>query len=282
MLKLRDGIVELYKKVATSLPPDIDNALKNALVLEPEDKKGHEALSIIIENIREARITKRPVCQDTGVPVFWIKVPAGLSQRDIKDIVIEATKIATKKVPLRSNAVDIISGLNSGDNTGTGYPIIYFEEAAETSLIIDLMLKGAGCENIGEFYKLPDMDLNAQRDLEGVRKVVINTVVKAQGKACPPYIFGIGIGASKDQVALLSKTQLLRKINDKNKIAELFRLENQILTDINKLGIGPIGLGGNATSLGVKIGINHRHPASYFVDVSVSCWALRRGRLIWS
>ncbi len=282
MLKLRDGIVELYKKVATSLPPDVEAALKNAFTLEPENSRSKETLRILLENIVEARISKRPVCQDTGVPVFWIKVPLGLSHREIKDIVIEATRVATEKVPLRANAIDIISERNSGDNTGAGYPVIYFEETLESSLMIDLMLKGAGCENAGQVYKLPDMELGAQRGLEGVRKVVIDNVLKAQGRACPPYTLGVGIGATKDQVAQLSKKQLFRKLNDRNKNAELSSLEKRLADDINRLGIGPIGLGGNTTLLGVKIGANHRHPASYFVDVSVSCWANRRGRLVWS
>ncbi len=282
MLKLRDGIVELYKKVATSLPPDVENALKGVLPLEPEGSRGRETLRIIIENVREAREKKRPLCQDTGVPMFWIKVPFGLSHREIEEIIIEATKVATEKIPLRANAVDVISEKNSGNNTGHGFPVIYFEETGASSLVIDLMLKGAGCENAGQLYKLPDPDLNAERNLDGVRKAIIDTAYRAQGRGCPPYTFGVGIGATKDQVSLLSKKQLFRKLDDRNTVQELSDLEQRLAVDINQLEIGPIGLGGNTTLLGAKIGICHRHPASYFVDVSVSCWANRRGRLIWS
>jgi tartrate/fumarate subfamily iron-sulfur-dependent hydro-lyase alpha chain len=92
---------------------------------------------------------------------------------------------------------------------------------------------------------------------------------------------GVGIGAAKDQVTRLAKEQLIRRLNDVNKADELAALEARILKEINELGIGPMGFGGRTTALGVKIGVNHRHPASYFVDVSVSCWATRRGRLIW-
>jgi fumarate hydratase class I len=143
------------------------------------------------------------------------------------------------------------------------------------------MLKGAGSENAGQMYKLPLAEINAQRDLEGVRRCVLDAVQKAQGRGCPPYIIGVGIGATKDQVTRLAKEQLIRKLTDVNKAGELAELEQQLLGDINSLGIGPMGLGGKATALGVKIGVNHRHPASYFVDVSVGCWAMRRGRLIW-
>lgn len=281
MLKLRDGIVELYKKVATSLPPDIERAIKSASSNESEGSIARSSLGIILENIKMARETVRPICQDTGVPVFFVNVPAGLSQIELRNILIEATRIATEKVPLRPNAVDIISNRNSGDNTGIGFPVIYFEETLSNTLTIDLMLKGAGCENAGQIYRLPVEELNAQQDLDGVRKCVINTVQKAQGRGCPPYILGVGIGASKDQVTRLAKEQLMRRLNDTNRIEELDRLEKRFLDEINELGIGPMGFGGSSTAIGVKIGINHRHPASYFVDVSVCCWANRRGRLIW-
>lgn len=281
MLKLRDGIVELYRKVATSLPPDIEDALKAALPREAAGSAAHSSLSIILENTRLARETVRPLCQDTGVPVFYLKVPVGLSQIELRETIIEATRMATDKVPLRPNAVDVVTEKNSGDNTGLGFPVIYFEETASGTLTIDLMLKGGGCENAGQTYRLPVSELNAQRDLEGVRRCVIDAVQKAQGKGCPPYIVGIGVGAAKDQVTRLAKEQLMRKLNDSNKVPELASLERRLLEDINQLGIGPHGMGGCTTALGVKIGVNHRHPASYFVDVSLSCWADRRGRLIW-
>lgn len=281
MLKLRDGIVELYRKVATSLPPDVREAMDSGLAREPEGSIAFSTMSAQIENMKLARDTVRPVCQDTGVPAFWVKVPVGLSHIEMKKTIIEATRLATEKVPLRPNAVDIITETNSGDNTGIGFPIIYMEETRESSLTIDLMLKGAGCENGGQIYKLPVEELGAQRDLDGVRKCVIDTVQKIQGRGCPPYILGVGIGAAKDQVTRLAKEQLMRRLNDVNKTEELAALEARLLNEINELGIGPMGLGGKTTALGVKIGVNHRHPASYFVDVSVSCWATRRGRLIW-
>jgi len=281
LLKLRDGIVELYRKVATSLPPDIEDAVKAAHAQEADSSTAASTLAVIAENIKRARETFRPLCQDTGVPVFYVKVPVGLSHNELRSTILEATREATQKVPLRPNAVDVITEKNSGDNTGEGFPVIYFEETSGGTLTVDLMLKGAGSENAGQMYKLPLAEINAQRDLEGVRRCVLDAVQKAQGRGCPPYIIGVGIGATKDQVTRLAKEQLMRKLTDVNKAGELAELEQQLLGDINSLGIGPMGLGGKATALGVKIGVNHRHPASYFVDVSVGCWAMRRGRLIW-
>jgi len=281
LLKLRDGVVELYRKVATSLPPDIEEAVKAACLLETEGSTAASTLAVIAENIRRARETFRPMCQDTGVPVFYVKVPVGLSHTELRNTILEATREATVKVPLRPNAVDIVTEKNSGDNTGDGFPVMYIEETSAGTLTIDLMLKGAGSENAGQLYKLPLPEIGAQRDLEGVRRCVLDAVQKAQGRGCPPYVIGVGIGATKDQVTRLAKVQLMRKLNDASKVRELAELEQQLLRDINSLGIGPMGLGGRTTALGVKIGVNHRHPASYFVDVSVGCWAMRRGRLIW-
>jgi len=281
LLKLRDGVVELYRKVATSLPPDVEEAVKAYSAREEEGSTAASMLSVIAENIRSARETFRPLCQDTGVPVFYVKVPVGLSHAELKSTIMEATREATQKVPLRANAVDVITEKNSGDNTGEGFPVIYFEETSAGTLTIDLMLKGAGSEKAGQLYKLPLPEIGAQRDLEGVWRCVLDAVQKAQGRGCPPYIVGVGIAATKDQVTRLAKQQLMRKLNDVNKIVELAELEQRLLADINSLGIGPMGLGGRTTALGVKIGVNHRHPASYFVDVSIGCWAMRRGRLIW-
>jgi fumarate hydratase class I len=281
MLRLRNAIVELYRKAATSLPADVVSALQN---LHRKEKKGSNAalaLSVILGNISGAVKTVRPLCQDTGVPVFFVRVPVGLSHLQIRSTVIKATQIATREIPLRPNAVDILTEKNSEDNTGIGFPVIYIDETKGRNLVIDLMLKGSGSENIGQLYKLPFEELQAERNLEGVRKCVLDTVYKAQGKGCPPYVIGVGIGAAKDQVTRLSKEQLLRRLDDVNRYPVLSQLEKKISEDLNSLGIGTIGLGGRTTSLGVKIGINHRHPASYFVDISVSCWADRRARMIW-
>ena len=281
MLRLRNAIVELYRKAATSLPADVVTALQNVQSKEKRGSNAALALSVILENISGAVKTVRPVCQDTGVPVFFISVPKGISHLEIRSTIIKATQIATRQIPLRPNAVDILTEKNSGDNTGIRFPVIYTDETKGGKLVIDLMLKGSGSENVGQLYKLPFEELHAERDMEGVRKCALDTVYKAQGKGCPPYVIGVGIGATKDQVTRLSKEQLMRKLDDVTRYPVLSKLEKRICDDINQLGIGTIGLGGRTTALAVKIGINHRHPASYFVDISVSCWAVRRARMIW-
>ena len=281
MSEIRDAIVELYRRAATSLPSDVGRALRSSLRREDAGSNAKAALSTILKNVDIAKETSRPICQDTGVPVFFLKVPVGFSHLKLKEEIFKATRIATRKIPLRPNAVDILTDRNSGDNTGIGFPVIYIEEAKSRKLTVDLMLKGSGSENIGQLYKLPIAELGAERDLEGVRKCVLDTVCVAQGRGCPPYIVGVGVGATKDQVTRLAKEQLIRDIEDSNACKVLSRLEKKLLKDINRLGIGPLGLGGKTTAIAVKIGVNHRHPASYFVDVSIACWADRRARLIW-
>jgi len=280
MFNLRDAIVELYCKAATSLPSDVESALDHASKKEKRGSRAEAALFSVLENIRLARETGRPICQDTGVPTFFIKAPLGLSHLKLKNTIAKATRIATKKIPLRPNAVDILTDRNSGNNTGVGFPVIYIEESMGNKLSVDLMLKGSGSENIGQLYRLPMEELGAERDLEGIRKCVLDAVYKAQGKGCPPYIIGVGIGAAKDQVSRLSKEQILRRLDEVNKNEALSKLEKRLLTDINRLGIGPLGLGGRTTALGVKIGVNHRHPAAYFVDISIACRADRRTTLL--
>ena len=141
------------------------------------------------------------------------------------------------------------------------------------------MLKGGGSENVGAQYKLPDPALKAGRDLAGVRKVVIDTVLKAQGQGCAPGIIGVGIGGDRMTSYALSKEQFFRKLDDKNPDTELQKLEETLYSDLNKLSIGPMGMGGATTTLGVYIGWQHRHPATYYVSISYMCWAYRRKTL---
>lgn len=286
LLKLRDGIVELYRKVATSIPNDVEDALKKAYESE-SNKSAKSALEVILKNISYARTSSRPLCQDTGFPVFYVKTPKGLSHSLITDVINDATRIATKKIPLRANSVDPLTEKNLSDNTGYLFPLIHIDETEEEHFHVELILKGGEPENIGQTYNLPvllnidGMEIPAERDFEGIRRCILDAVFQAQGKACPPYYLGVAIGGSKEQTSFLSRRQLMRRINDENPIQELNILEKTVLQDINKIGIGVSGLGGNNTALGLKIALSARHQSSYFVDVSFSCWAMRRGRLIW-
>ncbi len=266
MLSEKD-VFELYRKASTELPSDVIEGLERAK--ENEKGRSKDILEKILENVSIAKRNSKPICQDTGIPIFYVKNDGKQSEKEIGEIIDKATKKATDEIPLRPNAIDSVSGKVSGNK-----PVIHFEESDNFG--IDLLMKGGGSENVSRIYSLPDSELKADRDIEGVRKCVLDAVMKAQGKACPPYILGIATGGSLEEVAHLSKRQLLRKLNDENDDSELEIFENEMLQEINKLGIGPSGLGGKTTALGVKVTKSLRHPASFFVGVSFGCWALRR------
>lgn len=278
MLKLRDGIVELYRKAISTVPSDVEEALRNAQENE-KDPSAKDFILKIIENIRSMRKQSMPLCTDMGIPTFVVRSPRGLSQAEIIKTINEATAIATDKIPLQPCAIDIVTEEVSSTNTGSGFPIIYFEESANDTLRIDLLLKGADCEVLGRTYSLPDEDVGAERNLEGVKRVVLDAIKRSGGKGCMPFILGVGIGGSKDQVTILSKMQLFRKLADRSEIPAIARLEEETLLEANNLALP--WMKGSSSILGIKIGVNHRHISSYLVDVSFSCWATRRVRLIW-
>ena len=174
-----------------------------------------------------------------------------------------------------------ITGKNTGNNVGDDhFPSIHFTQVEGETITIDLMLKGGGCENVGRQYSLPDDRLGAGRDLEGVRKAVLDAVYQAQGEGCSPGFLGVAIGGDRGTSYAASKEALLRNLDDSNTDITLDELENRITAESNQLGIGPMGFGGRATVLGTKIVSTHRLPASFFVSVSYMCWAYRRRKMI--
>ena len=276
---LMQAVVELLRLAATDLPSDVEAALRRAHDAEVSDL-ARSVLAVTLDNIQIARRESRPMCQDTGVPMFFVTAAEGTSYQGLADCLAEAVAVATKSIPLRSNAVDPATGRNTGTGVGDGVPIIYYRGWQEEYTVIDLLLKGGGSENIGATYKLPDVALSAERDLEGVRRAVLDAIHKAQGRACPPYIIGVGVAGTKDDSAVLAKRQLLRPLGDSSESAALAALEKRLLAEVNSLGIGPSGLGGKTSAIAVKVGAHARHPATFFVDVSFACWAHRKRRLI--
>lgn len=277
---LLDAIVELIHRASSDLPTDVVQAIECARNNEDDNSVAKNVFNAILENIKLAHEESLPICQDTGTNIYYIHYPSGISMQTLRNIILKATRQATAKAYLRPNAVDSLTGKNSGDNVGIGAPYLHFEEWNKDYLHIKLMLKGGGSENVSGQYKLPDPSLSAGRDLNGIYKVVVDTVNKAQGLGCAPGILGIGIGGDRATSHIIAKKQLLRKLDDVNPITELASLEKRLLKDLNKLGIGPMGLGGKTTVMGVKIGHMHRLPACFFVSIGYLCWACRRHSLI--
>ncbi len=270
------SLLELVRRTSAELPEDIKRVINQSLQREKKGSVAWNTFSIIEKNIQLAKERSLPICQDTGSCLFYVDCPVGLDQIAFAEVARAAIKEATLKGYLRQNSVDSLTGKNSGTNLGPGAPVFHFHQHASSELRVRLMLKGGGCENVGQQYSLPMESLKANRDLAGCRKVILDSVLKAQGKGCGPGVLGVCIGGDRATSYEHSKEQLLRKLDDTNSNPELAQLEERVLKEANQMGIGPMGYGGEVTLLGVKIGALNRLPASYFVSVSYMCWAFRR------
>jgi fumarate hydratase class I len=279
MDNLIEPFVELIRRAATDLPHDVELALQEARDREASGSAAEGALNTVLENVAIARENSTPICQDTGVPIFYVRHFEGVSVRRLQEQMEAAVVEATERAYLRPNAVDPVTGRNSGNNLGVGFPTFHYEEWGEDHIRVDLLLKGGGSENVGAQYKLPHAPLKAGRDLDGVRKLVLDAVYQAQGKGCAPAVLGIAIGGDRGSGTVHAKEQLFRPLGDTNPVAELAELEERLLRECNELGIGPMGFGGKTTVFGVKIGASHRLPACYFVSIAYMCWACRRARM---
>jgi fumarate hydratase, class I len=251
MQDLTASILELVRLSATDLPADVESGLRQAIEREAAGSASRNTLETILKNVELARQNSTPICQDTGTPIFYVYHPSGWSTRQMRQQIRAAVADATHRAYLRPNAVDSLTGKNSGDNLGDEYfPTIHFEEIEGETLKVELMLKGGGCENVGAQYSLPNSALGAGRDLEGVRKVVLDAVHKAQGKGCAPGILGVAIGGDRGSSFLASKETFFRQLDQSNPDPELAQLEDRITEQANQLGIGPMGFGGENTVLG--------------------------------
>ncbi len=274
-----DSLVALVTRTATDLPPDVRAAMRTAMDAEADGTRSAQALSIIAQNIDEAASCEGPICQDTGMPTFEVRVPVGANQIWMREQIQNAVREATRRGKLRPNSVDSITGENSGDNLGPGTPIVHFEQWAEDEIEVKLILKGGGCENTNAQYALPTELAHlgrADRTLDGVRKCILHAVWHAQGKGCAPGAVGVCIGGDRTSGYLHAKEQLFRTLDDVNPDSRLAALEDSVMATVNSLGVGTMGFGGNVSLIGCKVGALNRLPASFFVSVAYDCWAFRR------
>ena len=280
MRDLTNEILELIRRTSSDLPPDVEKRLRAAVEKEAPGSAARGAFETILKNVELSRKNSSPICQDTGTPIFYVKFPEGWSTLKLKQQIRTALAEATRKSYMRPNAVEAVYDKNSGNNLGgDDFPYIHFDEVEGDELTIELMLKGGGCENVGAQYSLPDNRLGAGRDLAGVRKVVLDTVQRAQGQGCAPGILGVSIGGDRGSGYVKSKEVLLDKIGTRNPDSKLAELEERLTGEANQLGIGPMGFGGKTTVIDTKITGLSRLPASYFVTISYMCWAYRRRKM---
>jgi fumarate hydratase class I len=273
---MKQNLIELIRRTTSNLPTDVESALQHAAAAESHETQAPSYLKAILDNVTIARAHPAPLCQDTGTLTFFFTVPRGTDTWQLEQATHEAVKEATAQGLLRQNTIDTLTGKSIPSNVTEGAPVCHFEQKETHATEVWLLQKGGGSENMSCQFSLPDETLHAGRDLEGVRKCILHAVWQAQGFGCAPGILGVCIGADRGEGFLLAKKQLLRPLCDSSPIPELAALEEQLLQEANTLGIGPMGMGGKTTLLGVKIASAPRLPASYFVTVAYMCWASRR------
>lgn len=262
-------VVELLKRAVTKLPPDIEAAL-NAAYRKETSEVAKMQFKAILDNIKLAEETTTPMCQDTGVHIFYVNkgTPAA---GNIEKAVRAGVKEATEKIPLRPNAVHPLTRKNPGTNLGERMPYINYTVTDTDYLEIHVMPKGAGSENMSKMAML-----NPSQGIKGIKQFALDTLLNAGSKPCPPVILGMGIGGSADISLKLAKQALLRPVTSRHPEPDIQALEDELLEALNETGIGPMGLGGSTTVLGINIEYAYCHTASHPVAINVQCWAARR------
>jgi fumarate hydratase subunit alpha len=267
---VENAAFNLIKQAVIYLPEDVKQALQKAYA-EETSATAKTQLKAILCNIALAEERQAPMCQDTGTLTFYVKAGARVKHLDkVEEALVNATRKATREIPLRPNAVDPFTQKNSGDNTGRFTPQLHWEIVAGDSLELTVMPKGGGSENVCAVKMLlPSEGVN------GLKKFVVDAVINAGAQPCPPTILGVAVGGGADVALSLAKKALLKPLSEANVDPAIARLEQELLEAVNMTGIGPMGLGGKTTVLGVHVDYAHRHPASFPAAVAFNCWAAR-------
>ena len=269
--QIEDTICQLYKEAAIVLGDDVKCALEDALKREGSIL-GELNIKAILKNIELAEEKSIPMCQDTGLPIIFVKL-GKVHVENLYEGIKKGVAKATAEVPLRPNVVDPITRKNSG-NVGDKVPIVDIELIDEDYIEFTIMPKGFGSENNNALK----MALPAE-GIEGVKDFVVETALKAGGKPCPPIVVGVGIGGSSDMALKLGKKALLGKVGERNPDPTIAEMELECLERINKDGKGPMGLGGRTTALDVKILKMDTHTAGLPIGVVIQCWADRHATI---
>ena len=272
----RANLLELIRRTSCDLPSDVERALKGAARLARSGSPARWVLDAVLGNVALARARGAPLCQDTGALIFHVRAPFAFDSAPVFRAIPEAVREATRAGLLRQNTIEPVSGRSCPGNIGPGSPAVHLAPEDRRDVEVRLLMKGGGSENMSAQYSLPDARLGAGRDLEGVRRCALDAVVRAQGNGCAPGVLGVCFGGDRSSGMEFAKLQLLRRLDEPAPDARLAALEKRILRESARLGIGPMGLGGAAALLGVRIGTLTRLPASCFVSVAYMCWAVRR------
>jgi fumarate hydratase subunit alpha len=267
--KIEEAATQLLRKASIFLPNDVKTELKRAYQKETSEM-GKTQLRAILDNIAAAEQLNKPVCQDTGIISFFVKGRT-IDYKKVESALRRATVKATETTPLRPNSVHPVTRKNTGDNTGVNIPGITWLYEDVDYMEITVALKGAGSENMTTLYMLPPGE-----SVKGLKRVVLETVVRAGGQPCPPVILNLGIGGTVDLTFKMAKLAMIRPLGVRHPEKAMAKLESEILELVNQTGVGPMGLGGKITALDVKIEYAHCHTASLPIGINFQCWADRR------
>ena len=264
-----EAVADLCVKANYELNTDIRQALEKALAQE-KSETGKSILESLIENARIAREESLAICQDTGMAVIFVEVGQNLSIEggSLEEAIQEGVRLGYKKGYLRNSVVaDPLLRKNTGDNTPA---VIHWSLTPRDRLVIEVAPKGFGSENMSALKMLKPSDGE-----EGVKAFVVDTVSRAGANPCPPIVVGVGLGGTMEKAALLAKKALMRPLDKPNETPHLARIEEELLERINRLGVGPAGLGGRTTALGVNVESFPTHIAGLPVAVNISCHVTR-------
>ena len=271
--KIIEVVRDLCIDANYNLGNDVLRAFDKAIEAE-ESATGIEVLKELKENARIAREEKAPICQDCGLAVVFIEIgqDVHITGGDLKEAINEGVRQGYKDGYLRKSACHPLTRKNTGDNTPA---IIHIQIVPGDTMKIIFAPKGGGAENMSRVTML-----TPAVGIEGVKDFVVNRVKESGSNPCPPTVIGIGVGGTFERSAILAKKAILRDIGNRNPDPELAKIEEEILTRINRLGIGPMGYGGNTTSLDVFLEIEPCHIASLPVAVNIQCHAARHKEAI--
>ena len=273
-LKIRDAVAELCVKANFELRRDVLKGLKAALKKETHPR-ARDILKLILENARLAKSKGLAICQDTGLATVFLEMGQDclFVGGDLKEAIDEGVRLGYRRGCLRNSVVDdAILRKNTNDNTPA---VIHLDMVKGDKARLVVAPKGFGSEN-----KSAIKMFNPTESPEAIKAFILDTVVKAGPDACPPFILGIGLGGTFEEAAILSKKALIRPIDERNPKRHLAKLERELLAGINSLKIGPMGLGGRTTALGVNILDYPTHIAGLPVAVGMSCHATRSAERI--
>lgn len=272
-----EQIVEQVKKLCIEanlyLGEDVLSCIKEKVKSE-KSEVGKNILNILVENAEIAKEKNIPICQDTGMAVFFVELgqEVVIEGNTLTEAINEGVRQGYEEGYLRKSVVSPISRVNTKDNTPA---IIHYDMVKGDKIKIEFAAKGFGSENMSKMRMLKPSD-----GLEGIKKFIIDTVSEAGPNPCPPMVIGVGIGGTVDKCAQIAKKALFRELGEFNKDENIAKLESELLASINKLGIGPQGLGGTTTALGLNIETFPTHIAGLPVVVNINCHASRHKKVV--